>query len=363
MSKIVLVPLEMQSVASDFDRKAAELERAAQAVQSPGLVAGLPPGNQATVAAQLRGVAGQLRGIADQQRDIADDLRRRARAAMQDQGFQRLLRDGGAIGLRLAVERWASSRDKKQIAKLKAHAGDAQRAYQQGLRNKKSTPRQIRKLRNEVREANKRLRTETAALADQAFEAATKAGGKIKNTAFESILKLSSSLSGNPLLDTIAKLNKLRRDVPVNIADQKKAWKKTDPITLEDLKRTSKGARKLPIVSTATLPWAAADAKKAWSHQKYKGTMNTIEKINDGVNIVGVGTQTVGAGTVGAGAAMSATGIGAVAGVPTMAVGGTIIAVGEGIQLVSLGADVGMIVWDKQGKQVIKAWRWVNPLD
>ena len=55
MSKIVLVPLEMQSVASDFDRKAAELERAAQAVQSPGLVAGLPPGNQATVAAQLRG--------------------------------------------------------------------------------------------------------------------------------------------------------------------------------------------------------------------------------------------------------------------------------------------------------------------
>jgi len=120
MSKIVLVPLELQSVASDFDRKAAELDRAAQAVQSPGLVAGLPPGNQATVAAQLRGVAGQLRGLADQQRGIANDLRRRARAAMQDQGFQRLLRDGGAIGLRIAVERWANARDKKRIAALEA---------------------------------------------------------------------------------------------------------------------------------------------------------------------------------------------------------------------------------------------------
>jgi hypothetical protein len=59
---------------------------------------------------------------------------------------------------------------------------------------------------------------------------------------------------------------------------------------------------------------------------------------------------------------MSLTGVGAIAGVPTMAVGGTIVAVGEGVQLVSLGADVGLIAWDKT-KYVGKAWRWVNPLD
>ena len=69
----------------------------------------------------------------------------------------------------------------------------------------------------------------------------------------------------------------------------------------------------------------------------------------------GVLAQGAGAATVGAGAAMSATGIGAVVGVPTMAVGGTVIAVGEGVQLVSLGADVGMIVWDKQGESPDRA--------
>ena len=192
MSKIVLVPLELQSVASDFDRKAAELERAAQAVQSPGLVAGLPPGNQATVAAQLRGVAGQLRGLADQQRGIANDLRRRARAAMQDQGFQRLLRDGGAIGLRIAVERWANARDKKRIAALEAKKAEAVRVYQVAKGNK-APKYQLNKLRDRIGAADSALRRTRASVADQAFEAATKAG---------------------------------------------------------------KGVRKLPIVSTATLPWA-----------------------------------------------------------------------------------------------------------
>jgi hypothetical protein len=361
MSKIVLVPLEMQSVASDFDRKAAALERAAQAVQSPGLVAGLPPGNQATVAAQLRGVAGQLRGLADQQRGIANDLRRRARAAMQDQGFQRLLRDGGAIGLRIAVERWAGARDKKRLAALEAKKAAAIRVYLLAKGNK--VPQyQLKKLRARIVDADGALRRTRAAVADQAFEAATKAGSKIKNTAFESILKLGASLSGNPLLDTIAKINKLRRDVPVNIADQKKAWRKSDPLTLDDLKKTGKGVRKLPIVSTATLPWAYSDARKAMKDQKYTGTMNTVERINDHANMGGVLVQGAGAATVGAGAAMSATGIGAIAGVPAMAVGGTMVAVGEGVQLVSLGADIGMIAWDKQGKKVIQAWRWVNPL-
>ena len=361
MSKIVLVPLEMQSVASDFDRKAAELERAAQAVQSPGLVAGLPPGNQATVAAQLRGVAGQLRGLADQQRGIANDLRRRARAAMQDQGFQRLLRDSGAIGLRIAVERWANARDKKRLAALAAKKEEARRAFQLAKRNK--APRyQLNKLRDRIVAADRELRHTRASVADQAFEAATKAGSKIKNTAFESILKLAGSMSGNPLLDTIAKINKLRRDVPVNIADQKKAWKKTDPITLEDLKKTGKGVRKLPIVSTATLPWAYSDARKALKDQKYTGTMNTVERINDNVNMGGVMVQGAGAATVAAGAGLSLTGVGAIAGVPMMVGGGTAVAVGEGAQLVSLGADVGMIAWDKK-KYVGKAWRWVNPLD
>jgi len=280
---------------------------------------------------------------------------------MQDQGFQRLLRDGGAIGLRIAVERWASARDKKRIAALEAKKAAAIRVYQAAKGNK--VPRhQLNKLRDRIGAADRELRRTRATVADQAFEAATSAGSKIKNTAFESILKLGSSMSGVSLLDTIAKANKLRRDVPVNIADQKKAWKKTDPITLDDFKRTGKGLRKLPIVSTATLPWAAVDAKKAWDHQKYQGIKGKVERINDGVNMLGVGTQGVGAVIVGGGAAASATGVGAVAGVPAMVVGGTVVAVGEGIQLVSLGADVGLIVWD-QTKHVGKAWRWVNPLD
>jgi hypothetical protein len=351
----------MQSVAGDFDRKAAELERAAQAIRSPGLVAGLPPGQQATVAAQLRGVAGQLGGLADQQRAIADDLRRRARKAMQDEGFKRLLRDGGAIGLRLAVERWASARDKRQLAALKAKLSDANRAYAQAKRNKASK-RELRRLSRRVGDAQREINRTRAALADQAFEAATKANSKIKNTTLEGLLKLGSTYSGNALLDTIAKINKLRRDVPVNIADHKKAWKKTDPFTFEDIKKTSKGVRKLPIVSTATLPWAYSDARKALADDKYKGTAHTIENINDHVNMAGVATQTAGAGTFAAGAAMSATGIGALPGVPTMAAGGVVIAAGETVQLVSLGVDVGLVAWDKK-KYVGKAWRWVNPLD
>ena len=181
-------------------------------------------------------------------------------------------------------------------------------------------------------------------MADQAFEAATKAGSKIKNTAFESILKLGGSMSGISLLDTIAKINKLRRDVPVNIADQKKAWKKTDPLTLDDLKKTGKGLRKLPIVSTATLPWAYSDARKALKDQKYTGTMNTVERINDDVNMGGVGTQGAGAATSAPEPRRAPPASARSPACRRWPSAGPSIAVGEGVQLVSLGADVGMIV-------------------